>query len=253
MAIKKELSVVLPNRPGTLGDLTAALAKAKVNLLAVDASGGFEYNIVRVVPDNTRKAKAVIKRYGLDVGETNVVCVSVKDEPGALAEIAGKLAAPRSTSIISTPPAAHMVERHCSSCTLPITKRRPDCWVACSRESHSQASPRKCFAATTLIRSPGFPGTMFRGYNVSLARATATTRRCARSDIRTNSQLPTPRCHSERPAPALECERKTTAGRMSCDGKSLSFPSSPSCRILTEGDDDASHSFCWNPILAGIT
>jgi len=91
MAIKKELSVVLPNRPGALADLTAALAKAKVNLLAVDASGGFEYNIVRVVPDNTRKAKAVIKRYGLDVGETNVVCVSVKDEPGALAEIAGKL------------------------------------------------------------------------------------------------------------------------------------------------------------------
>jgi len=91
MAIKKELSVVLPNRPGTLADLTAALAKAKVNLLAVDASGGFEYNIVRLVPDNARKAKTVIKRYGLDVGETNVVCVSVKDEPGALADVAGKL------------------------------------------------------------------------------------------------------------------------------------------------------------------
>jgi hypothetical protein len=91
MAIKKELSVVLPNRPGTLGDLTAALARAKVNLLGVDASGGFEYNIVRFVPDNPRKAKAVIKRYGLDVGETDVVCVPVKDEAGALAEIAGKL------------------------------------------------------------------------------------------------------------------------------------------------------------------
>lgn len=91
MAIKKELSVVLPNRPGTLGDLTAALARAKVNLLAVDASGGFEYNIVRFVPDNPRRAKTVIRRHGLDVGETTVVCVPVKDEAGALAEVVGKL------------------------------------------------------------------------------------------------------------------------------------------------------------------
>jgi hypothetical protein len=91
MAIKKELSVVLPNRPGMLADLAAALAKAKVNLLAVDASGGFEYNIVRFVPDKPAKAKTVIKRYGLDVGETSVVCVLVSDGPGALAEIASKL------------------------------------------------------------------------------------------------------------------------------------------------------------------
>jgi len=91
MATKKELSIVLPNRPGTLATVTAALAKAKVNLLAVDAAGGFEYNIVRLVPDNAAKAKAVIKRLGLDVGETNVLAILVKDRPGALAEIAGKL------------------------------------------------------------------------------------------------------------------------------------------------------------------
>jgi len=91
MAIKKELSVVVPNRPGTLADLVAALGKAKVNLLAVDASGGFEYNIVRLVPDKAAKAKAVLRRQGLDVGETKVLCVYAKDEPGALAKVAGKL------------------------------------------------------------------------------------------------------------------------------------------------------------------
>lgn len=91
MAIKKELSIVLPNRPGTLADVAAALAKAKINLLAIDASGGFEYNIVRLVPDNAGKARAVLKRKGLDVGETDVVCVYGKDEPGALARITAKL------------------------------------------------------------------------------------------------------------------------------------------------------------------
>jgi hypothetical protein len=91
MPTKKELSIVLPNKPGTLAAITAALAKAKVNLLAVDASGGFEYNIVKLVPDNAAKAKAVLKRRGLDVGETNVLCVYAADKPGALAGIAGRL------------------------------------------------------------------------------------------------------------------------------------------------------------------
>lgn len=91
MATKKELSVVLPNRPGTLAEIATALAKAKVNLLAVDASGGFEYNIVRLVPDKALKAKRVLQRQGLDVGETKVLCVFVKDQPGALAQLAAKL------------------------------------------------------------------------------------------------------------------------------------------------------------------
>jgi hypothetical protein len=91
MPTKKELSIVLPNKPGTLADVTSALAKAKVNLLAIDASGGFEYNIVRLVPDSAAKAKSVLSKQGLDVGESNVVCAYAADTPGALAKIAGKL------------------------------------------------------------------------------------------------------------------------------------------------------------------
>lgn len=91
MATKKELTFVLPNRPGTLAAVAKALANAKVNLLAVDAGGGFEYNIVRLVPDNAPKAKRVLKRRGFDVGESNVLCVYVDDRPGVLARITGKL------------------------------------------------------------------------------------------------------------------------------------------------------------------
>jgi hypothetical protein len=91
MTIRTELSIILPNRPGTLGDVTQALAKAKVNLLAIDASGGFEYNIVRIVPDKVAKARTVLRRKGLDVGETKVLCIPAKDQPGALARIADVL------------------------------------------------------------------------------------------------------------------------------------------------------------------
>jgi hypothetical protein len=91
MPIKKELVIVLPNKPGTLAAVTRALAKARVNLLAVDAAGGFEHNIVRFVPDNAAKAKAALQRRGYDVGESNVLCAYVEDRRGALAAMAGKL------------------------------------------------------------------------------------------------------------------------------------------------------------------
>src|SRR5712671_7964544 len=91
MTTRTELSIVLPNRPGTLGEVANALARAKVNLLAIDASGGFEYNIVRIVPDKAAKARSVLRRRGLDVGETKVLCIPAKDKPGSLARIADAL------------------------------------------------------------------------------------------------------------------------------------------------------------------
>ena len=95
MTTRTELSIVLPNRPGTLGEVANALARAKVNLLAIDASGGFEYNIVRIVPDKAAKARAVLRRRGLDVGETKVLCIPAKDQPGALARVADALGGAR--------------------------------------------------------------------------------------------------------------------------------------------------------------
>ena len=91
MTTRTELSIVLPNKAGTLGEVAHALAKAKVNLLAIDASGGFEYNIVRIVPDKVAKARAVLRRKGLDVGETKVLCIPAPDKPGSLARIADAL------------------------------------------------------------------------------------------------------------------------------------------------------------------
>jgi hypothetical protein len=91
MTTRTELSIVLPNRPGTLGEVANALARAKVNLLAIDASGGFEYNIVRLVPDKVAKARTVLRRRGLDVGETKVLCIPATDQPGALARVADAL------------------------------------------------------------------------------------------------------------------------------------------------------------------
>ncbi len=91
MPIRKELSVALPNKPGKLAAITSALARGKVNLLAVDVAGGLEYSTVRLLPQNPAHAKAVLKKNKIEAAEATVLCVNVKDEMGALARVAGIL------------------------------------------------------------------------------------------------------------------------------------------------------------------
>jgi hypothetical protein len=91
MPIKTELSIVLPNKPGQLAGVTSALAKAKVDLLALDVSAGLEFSTVRLLPENAAHTKVVLRWKGYDVHEARVLCTNVKDEMGALARVAGIL------------------------------------------------------------------------------------------------------------------------------------------------------------------
>jgi hypothetical protein len=91
MSIHKELSFVLPNKAGTLGKITSALAAKGVSLLAIDASAGLEHNIVRLVPDNVTKALAVLNKHKLNPGASNVLCVTLSDRKGSIAKVARAL------------------------------------------------------------------------------------------------------------------------------------------------------------------
>ncbi len=91
MSIQKELSFVLPNRAGTLGKVASALAAKGINLLAIDASGGLEYNIVRIVADRPDQALPILKQHKLEVGVGSVVWLPVADKAGSLARITRRL------------------------------------------------------------------------------------------------------------------------------------------------------------------
>ena len=91
MSIHKELSFVLPNRPGTLGKVTSAMAARGVNLLSLDAGGWLDHNIVRLVPSDPNKAMAVLRKHRLDVGVHSVLCVKLSDKAGAVARAATAL------------------------------------------------------------------------------------------------------------------------------------------------------------------
>ena len=87
-----ELTVQIENKPGTLASLGEALAKAKVNILAFTTEEGQGQNRVRLATDKSAKAKEVLAGLNLQVSESEVVGIVLKNKPGTLASAATKLA-----------------------------------------------------------------------------------------------------------------------------------------------------------------
>ncbi len=87
----KELKVRVPDRPGALGEVTAALAEKKINLRAVNAWVEDTEGVVRLIADKAAAAKRVLAAKGWNVQEQEVLELELPDKPGALAEKATKL------------------------------------------------------------------------------------------------------------------------------------------------------------------
>jgi hypothetical protein len=83
-----QFSVFLVNKPGVLAQVTAALAQAKINLLAVTLVDSQEHGVLRMVSADANEARAVLQKLNLPMTETEVLCVDLPNRPGALADVA---------------------------------------------------------------------------------------------------------------------------------------------------------------------
>lgn len=92
MAKVKQLTVALENRPGRLAQVAKVLADAKVNILAVLGSTAGAQGSVQVVVDNANKAKKALGGAGLSYTEGTLEQVELANKPGALAQVAERLA-----------------------------------------------------------------------------------------------------------------------------------------------------------------
>jgi len=88
----KQLTVALENRPGTLANVAKVLAEAKVNVLALLGSTAGTQGSVQVVVDNVNKAKKALGGAGLRYAESALEQFELANKPGALAQLAEKLA-----------------------------------------------------------------------------------------------------------------------------------------------------------------
>ena len=86
------VTVTLQNKPGTLAQVCSVLGKAGVNISALLAPEIRGKGKVRLLVDNLDKAKDALKAAKIRFGEEEAIAVELDNKPGALGEVAEKLA-----------------------------------------------------------------------------------------------------------------------------------------------------------------
>ena len=86
-----EFDVVVPDRPGELGRIAAALAGKDVNIDAIAAHTAFGKGYVAVLPAEPKRARDALREAGFTFNEKTVLTVQLEDKPGTLADLAKRL------------------------------------------------------------------------------------------------------------------------------------------------------------------
>ena len=92
MEIRTQFSVFLVNKPGVLAGVTGELRRARVNVIALTLMDSMEHGVLRVVCDRPEVAREVLGRTHDRWTETEVLVLELRNEPGAFAAVAQRLA-----------------------------------------------------------------------------------------------------------------------------------------------------------------
>ncbi|RMF84209.1 MAG: amino acid-binding protein [Planctomycetota bacterium] len=87
-----QFSVFLESKPGHLARVVQQLAKNKVNIVALSMMDSSEHGVLRLVAENPEKARSVFKSLDLTTAETPVLCATLPNRPGGLADVVERLA-----------------------------------------------------------------------------------------------------------------------------------------------------------------
>jgi hypothetical protein len=80
----KQISVFLENTTGRLCEVTRTLAKAGINLRALNIADTAEFGILRIIVDKTDEAAEILNKAGFTIKMTMVAAVEIEDKPGSL-------------------------------------------------------------------------------------------------------------------------------------------------------------------------
>jgi len=92
MYIETQFSIFMVNKPGVLARVLGEFAQAKINIMAITMMDSMEHGVMRVVFAEPEKAKNVLAKLNMPYSETNVLCITLTNQSGALASVAEKLA-----------------------------------------------------------------------------------------------------------------------------------------------------------------
>ena len=90
--IKKQFTLYLENRPGTLARIMRELADANVNIDGISVSTSTDVGLVQVVVSNAARAKRIMTRLGVPFTSQEVALLPLENVPGALCRVVSNLA-----------------------------------------------------------------------------------------------------------------------------------------------------------------
>ncbi len=93
MAKATQITVSAESKPGVLAKVSAALAKAGVNISAMCASEAAGRGKLRLIVSDGARAKQALADAKIRCAEEPALLLSLDDRPGSLADVAGRLAA----------------------------------------------------------------------------------------------------------------------------------------------------------------
>ena len=83
----KQISVFIENKPGVLANVTSALSVAGIDVRALSLADTQDFGILRMIVNDTERAKEVLANIGCVTSVNNVLAAEVPDEPGAMTHI----------------------------------------------------------------------------------------------------------------------------------------------------------------------
>lgn len=83
----EQISIFIENKFGRLAEVTRILGDAGVNIRTLSLADTSDFGILRLIVNDTEKARTVLKERGFTVSKTEVVAVEIPDRPGGLADI----------------------------------------------------------------------------------------------------------------------------------------------------------------------
>jgi len=90
-----QLTVSLKSQPGVLAQLARTLADARVNIASLSADAARGRGKIRLIVNDPVKAKRALRRAKYRFSEEPAFVVRLRNKPGTLARVAGKLAKAR--------------------------------------------------------------------------------------------------------------------------------------------------------------
>ncbi len=88
----REISLSLPNRPGTLAEVARSLAKERINLAAISVDSTPTRGRVRLVVSDPDRAEAVLASRGFPVEVREMIAVRLEDRAGSFLKVLESLA-----------------------------------------------------------------------------------------------------------------------------------------------------------------